>query len=133
MYICLVHAHGDQAGRISAPPTNISHIAWPPAIDETGAGYVPTVSGGEIMAKLPPATESSRNTGSDNRSDSNHDHLENTERTGGAVVESKDDQVFRFWDEMANGKLVQAPLDLDRDGRGWSKVPNVFLCCAHHP
>ena len=38
------------------------------------------------------------------------------------VVESKDDQVFRFWDDEASGKLVQAPLDLDRQGRGWCEV-----------
>ncbi|CAM9666021.1 unnamed protein product, partial [Laminaria digitata] len=30
-------------------------------------------------------------------------------------------QLFRFWDGEANGKLVQAPLDLDRQGRGWCK------------
>lgn len=45
----------------------------------------------------------------------------------GPVELTDDNQLFRFWDGEANGKLVQAPLDLDGQGRGWCKVCDMFL------
>lgn len=56
------------------------------------------------------------------RSDKSKEEREKVKEKDCLVAESKEDQVFRFWDEEANGKLVQAPLDLDRLGRAWCEV-----------
>lgn len=107
MYFCLIHAHGDQTGRISAPPPMCPEV--PPASDVStleeslyfsARGVVDTGGGGDGGA----------DGGGGNQSDE------------GAVEMTDDNQLFRFWDGEANGKLVQAPLNLDRRGRGWCKV-----------
>lgn len=94
MYFCLVYADGDQCGRLSAPP-----LPTPASRSKDWAFF------GGYSVDL-------------DRSDKSKEEREKE----CLVTESKEDQVFRFWDEEANGKLVQAPLDLDRLGRGWCEV-----------
>lgn len=125
MFFCLVHAYGRQTGRTSAPPLLPSPAA--PALDEStgaaGAGSACVAnSGGDGDATVvPSATPAGRGGGGVEPGSS-------SSRGDGVAAESSRDQVFRFWDEEANGTLVQAPLDLDRQGRGWCEVSSLPVC-----
>lgn len=108
MYFCLIHAHGDQTGRISAPP-----------------GLAPPVSPATGVTSLEDdAFFSAHGVAALDKGDGDGDGVDGGGSPGDEVAaESTDNnQLFRFWDGEANGKLVQAPLDLDRQGRGWCKV-----------
>lgn len=105
MYFCLVHAEGDQTGRISAPP----------AVRPTAP---PSPSGDE----RPKSTGSSSSNDDDDEPKTSRDELDKSKRDGGVVVEAKHEQVFPFWDVETNGDLVQSSLDLDGQGRGWCEV-----------
>ena len=116
MHFCLIHAHGDQTGRISAPPSL--------------APRVPPASG--VVSLEDTAFFSARGVaefGNDDGGDGGDGGGDGGGSQGDEVaVESTDpNQLFRFWDDEANGKLVQAPLDLDRHGRGWCTVCALFF------
>lgn len=107
MYFCLIHAHGDLTGRVSAPPGLV-----PPPPVSLASGVASLEDAAFFSARGVPAfgNEGGGGDGGGNQGDE-------------VAVESTDhSQLFRFWDSEANGKLVQAPLDLDRQGRGWCKV-----------
>lgn len=119
MYFVLLHAIGGQQGRISAPPTLANPLLVPPSPRNT-----------EVVTTAPAAAhdpnpfgESASAIGGGGDGSRGCDELSKSgKRKGGVIVESNDDQIFHFWDDKANGKLVQAPLDLDRHGRGWCEV-----------
>lgn len=123
MYFCLVHATGDQAGRISAPPPCMASLPVPPSPSPSPRSPrspgPPPVTDGAGGAEIAPFAGDGKGDGG-GRDDSEKGGT--GVRKGGVVVESEDDQVFRFWDDETNGELVQAPLELDRQGRGWSQV-----------
>lgn len=127
MFFCLVHAYGRQTGRTSAPPLlpSLSPSLSAPALDEstgaTGASSacVATSGGDGDATVVSSATPAGRGGGGVEPGSRKDD---------GVAAESSSDQVFRFWDEEANGTLVQAPLDLDRQGRGWCEVRLLPVC-----
>lgn len=128
MYFCLVHS-----------------IAMPPSLASAHPGVDPVLTAGAVSPLVPAyrapfagedaplPTGSSRggdtwsNIGSEVSVGRTTSDTE-VEDPGGVLVESKRDQVFNFWDEEVNGKLEQAPLDFDWQGRGWCKVGYTIRC-----
>lgn len=105
MYFCLIHAYGDLTGRVSAPP-----------------GLAPPLSPASGVSSLEDAAFFSARGVAAFSNDGGGGDSEGNQGDQVAVESTDHSQLFRFWDSEANGKLVQAPLDLDRQGRGWCKV-----------
>lgn len=127
MYFVLVHAIGSQQGRISAPPRLEKSPLTPPSPASTEL----VAAGSSGGPHADPFGEGNGGGGGSGGGGRGRDELrKSSKRKEGVVVESKDDQVFRFWDDGASGKLVQAPLDLDRQGRGWCQVRRSGVSCA---
>lgn len=138
MYFVLVHTVGSQAGRISAPPMLPRTPLAPPSpanSDLVAAAAAATPARGvadDPFADCGGGDDDDGDGDSRARGGGGGNELNqsrSSRRKGGVAVESKEDQVFGFWDEKANGKLVQAPLDLDRHGRGWCQVGSFVVHC----
>lgn len=149
MYFCLVQALGIHSDAFTLPPA-VALASSPVAAEDKGNAIGATGElGGSALAPVADsgvtvsAVAAIREDGGKGDGEE-PDELEGEEGeqqqqqplvadSGGVVEESRRDQVFNFWDEKANGQLVQAPLDLDWQGRGWSKVCVVCFNVPHIP